>query len=122
MSDRFGSADPIRPAAPSGSGYDPETHMVTPPVPPAGAPQEPLMSTATVVTVATALLALIVALGVPVDDDTQAAILAAIAVVAPIVLALVARGKVWAPATVRATVKAEVAKAVRAQPPTGGMY
>lgn len=97
------------------SGVDPETHVVTPPVPGPHAPSEPVLSTATVVTVVTAVLALLVALGLPISDEVQAAILGGIAVLAPIVLGLAARSKAWSPLTVRRTVQAEVAKAVRVE-------
>ncbi len=107
---------------PAGSGVDPETHEVTPPVPGPGAPAEPVLSAATVVTAVTAILAMLVSFGLPVDNDQQSAILGAIAVVVPIILGLIARSKAWAPRTVRQTVQAEVAKATRTQPPTGGTY
>jgi hypothetical protein len=101
--------DPVPPA----TGVDPETNTVTPPVPPPGAAQEPLLTVGTITAATTAILALVVALGLPVSNDTQAAILGVVAVVAPLVLALLARRTVWAPATVRATVNAEVAKVQR---------
>ncbi len=107
---------------PAGSGVDPETHEVTPPVPGPGAPAEPVLSAASVVTVATAILAALVAFGLPVDANQQAALLGAIAVVAPVILGLIARSKAWAPRTVRQTVQAEVAKVTRTQPPTGGTF
>lgn len=109
----------VRPPA---GGVDPETNQVTPPVPGPYAPTEPILSTATVVTVVTAVMALLVALGLPIDDDLQTAILGAIAVIAPVVLGIIARQKAWAPATVRATVQAEVAKARRTEPPNGGVW
>lgn len=102
--------DPIRPPV---GGVDPETHQVTPPVPGPYAPTEPVLTAATVVTVVTALLAAAVAFGLPVTDDQQAALLGAVAVVAPVILAIIARNRAWAPATVRQTVQAEVAKAVK---------
>lgn len=95
------------------SGVDPETNTVTPPPPGPSAASEPALSAASVVAVVTAILALLTALGLPVDDDVQAKILTAIAVVAPIVLGLLARSKAWSPFTVGATVRAEVAKALR---------
>ncbi len=99
------------------SGVDPESHEVTPPVPGPSASPEPVLSTASIVTVVTAILAMLVSFGLPLSDDQQAAVLGAIAVVAPVVLGLVARSKAWAPLTVRKTVQAEVAKALRNQPP-----
>ncbi len=109
------------------SGLDPETNTVTPPPPGPSAPHEPVLSTATIVTVVTAVLALLTALGLPIDDDLQAAILGAIAVIAPVVLGLIARNLAWSPFTAGATVRAEVAKALREQqtpppPPTGGAW
>ncbi len=102
------------------SGVDPETHMVTPPVPGPGASPEPVLSTASIVTVATAILAAVVAFGLPVDADQQAKLLGAIAVLAPVILGLIARARAWAPQTVRQTVKAEVTKALREQ--AGGRF
>lgn len=61
---------------------------------------EPLLSTGTVTALATAVLALLVAFAVPLDDDQQAAILGVVAVLAPIVVAWVGRGRVYSPATV----------------------
>ncbi len=95
------------------SGLDPETNTVTPPPPPPTAPSEPVLSAASIVTVATAVLALVTALGLPVDDDVQAKILAAIAVIAPIVLGLLARQWAGSPFTAGAVARAELAKARR---------
>jgi hypothetical protein len=77
-----------------------------PAVPDPDAPKEPLITVGTITAVVTAVLALVVAFGAPVSDTTQAAILAAVAVLAPIVVALVGRGTVFSPATVRAMVLA----------------
>ncbi len=107
------------------SGVDPETHMITPPVPGPTAPSEPVLSAASLVTIATAILSMVTAFVIPVPDDKQAAILGAIAVLAPVILGLIARARAWAPQTVRQTVKAEVTKALREyrqQPPTGGTW
>ncbi len=109
----------------SASGVDPVTKTVTPPVPGQSAPSEPVLSAASLVTVATAILALLAAFAVPVSDDQQAAILGAIAVVAPIILGLIARNRAWSPFTAGATVRAEVEKALREQqpqPPAGGAW
>jgi hypothetical protein len=95
------------------SGVDPATNTVTPPPPSPQAPTEPVLSTASIVTVVTAVLAMLVSFGLPLSDDQQAAILAAIAVVAPVILGLLARNLAWSPFTVGATVRAEVAKALR---------
>jgi hypothetical protein len=114
-------SEPIRPPV---GGVDPETHQVTPPVPGPYAPSEPVLSSATIVTVVTAILAAAVSFGLPLGDDQQAAVLGAIAVVAPVVLGLIARGRAWAPLTVRQTVQAEVVKALReykaSNPPANG--
>ncbi len=114
-------SDPVRPPV---GGVDPDTNMVTPPVPSPYAPAEPVLTAASVVTVVTALLAAAVSFGLPVSDDQQAAILAAIAVVVPVILGIIARNRAWAPLTVGQTVRAEVEKALRAnrQPPNGGVW
>jgi hypothetical protein len=78
-----------------------------PPTPGPAAPTEPLLNVGAITAMATAVLGLVIALGMPVDDDTQTAILAVVAVVAPIVVALVGRGRVFSPRTVnRMVVKA----------------
>jgi hypothetical protein len=95
------------------SGFDPDTNTVTPPPPGPSAPSEPVLSAASVVTVVTAILALLAAFGMPLTGAQESAVLGAIAVVAPIVLGLLARSKAWSPFTAGATVRAEVAKALR---------
>ncbi len=72
-----------------------------------GTASEPLLSTGTIVTTATAILALIVSFGVPVTDAQQAAILGVLAVTAPLLVAIVGRGRVYAPDTVRALLARE---------------
>lgn len=62
--------------------------------------REPLISVGTITAVVTAILALLVAFGLNLSDDQQAAVLGFIAVAAPVAVALAARGKVYAPATV----------------------
>ncbi len=108
------------------SGVDPVTKMVTPPAPKPDAPTEPVLETASIVTVATAILSLIAAFGLPISDDLQAAILGAIAVVAPVVLGLIARNRAWSPRSAGALARAEAYEAVRLaghrQPPTGGQF
>lgn len=106
-------------------GVDPESHPVTPPVPGPYAPAEPVLSTASIVTVVTAILAAAVSFGLPLGDDQQAAILGAIAVVAPVILGIIARNRAWSPQTVGQTVRAEVTKAIReykASNPGGGSW
>lgn len=56
--------------------------------------REPLVTRATIVGVVTAVLSLLVVLGVPISADLKAAILTVAAAVAPIVVALVTRHKV----------------------------
>lgn len=75
-----------------------------PDVPPPGAPREPLLNVGTVVTLCTAILGALVAWGVKISDDQQAALLALLAVLAPIIVALIGRTKVWSPASVRAAI------------------
>lgn len=56
--------------------------------------REPLVTTASVTALVAALIGLLVAFNVPLSDDQQKAILAVTAIVAPIVVGLVARGRV----------------------------
>lgn len=72
-----------------------------PPVPEPGAPTEPLITVGTITALVTTGLALLVAFGIPVSDDRQAAILGVIGVVAPLVVMAIGRARVFAPATVR---------------------
>lgn len=67
------------------------------PTPP---PSEPLWSVGGITAAVTAVLALVTAFGLPLTDAQQAAILGVAAVAAPLVVALVGRGKVFSPATV----------------------
>ncbi len=69
-----------------------------------GAPKEPLLSVGTLIALCTALLGLLAAFGLKVDDDTQAAIIAFLAVAAPLFVAVIGRTKVWSPASVRAAI------------------
>lgn len=72
-----------------------------PPEPEANsADAEPALTVGMVLSAVTALLSLLVAVGLPVSGRVQAAILAVIATVAPIVTALWARGRVYSPQTV----------------------
>ncbi len=82
-----------------------------PPVPPRDAPAEPLLSVGTIVSVLSAVVALIVALGLPISDDVQAKLMALIIVLAPLVVAGIGRIRVWSPKTVNRVVAAERAKA-----------
>ena len=55
---------------------------------------EPLISISSIVAGATAVIALLVAFGVPLTEDQKVAILGLVGVVAPVIVALVTRGKV----------------------------
>lgn len=56
--------------------------------------REPLVTRATIVAAASAVISLLVVLGVPISDELKAALITTIAAVAPIVVALVTRHKV----------------------------
>ena len=55
---------------------------------------EPLISVSSIVAAATAVVALLVAFGVPLTEDQKVAILGLVGVIAPVIVALVTRGKV----------------------------
>ena len=55
---------------------------------------EPLISVSSIVAAATAIVALLVAFGVPLTEDQKVAILGLVGVLAPVIVALVTRGKV----------------------------
>lgn len=55
---------------------------------------EPLISISSIVAAATAVIALLVAFGVPLTEDQKVAILGLVGVLAPVIVALVTRGKV----------------------------
>lgn len=55
---------------------------------------EPLISISSIVAGATAIIALLVAFGVPLTEDQKVAILGLVGVLAPVIVALVTRGKV----------------------------
>ena len=55
---------------------------------------EPLISVSSIVAAATAVIALLVAFGVPLTEDQKVAILGLVGVIAPVVVALVTRGRV----------------------------
>ena len=55
---------------------------------------EPLISISSIVAGATAVIALLVAFGVPLTEDQKVAILGLVGVLAPVLVALVTRGKV----------------------------
>ena len=55
---------------------------------------EPLISISSIVAAATAIIALLVAFGVPLTEDQKVAILGLVGVIAPVIVALVTRGRV----------------------------
>ena len=55
---------------------------------------EPLISISSIVAAATAVIALLVAFGVPLTEDQKVAILGLVGFLAPVIVALVTRGKV----------------------------
>jgi hypothetical protein len=61
---------------------------------------EPLVSVGTITAAGAALLALVAAFGLRLNDDQQAAVLGILAVVAPIIVAWWGRRKVYSPSTV----------------------
>ncbi|MCX4470437.1 hypothetical protein OOK41_08975 [Micromonospora sp. NBC_01655] len=69
---------------------------------PDSAATEPLVTVGVLTAAVTAVLALLVAFGLPLSDAQQTAILGLVAVLAPLVVAAIARGRVYSPATVRA--------------------
>ena len=62
--------------------------------------KEPLLTTGSIAAIVAAMLVFLKSFGVPITDDQQEAIRNLVAVLAPIVLALVARQFVYAPASV----------------------
>ncbi|MER5703467.1 hypothetical protein ABT023_16200 [Micromonospora sp. NPDC002296] len=68
---------------------------------PASTAREPLFTVGGITAGVTASIALGVAYGLPVTDAQQTAILGLVAVLAPLIVAVVARGRVYSPATVR---------------------
>ncbi|SCL21527.1 hypothetical protein [Micromonospora inyonensis] len=67
---------------------------------PASQSTEPLWTVGGITAAVTATLALLVAFGLEVTDEQETAILGVVAVVAPLIVTAVARGRVYAPATV----------------------
>ncbi len=63
---------------------------------------EPNLTVGAVTAAAAAVLALVVAFGVPLGAEQQAAILGVVAVLAPLVATAIARYKVWPDAKVQA--------------------
>ena len=63
---------------------------------------EPAITVGTVSALVSAILVLLVALGVPISEDVQTAVIAVIAAAGPIVGAAIIRGKVWSDESHRA--------------------
>lgn len=62
---------------------------------------QPVVTTAWFTSLGAAVLALLFAFGVPIDDDQKAAILTVLSIVGPLIAGYVARRWAYAPATVR---------------------
>lgn len=77
---------------------------------------EPAVTGGSVVAVVTALLALVVAFGVPITDQQREAILAVVGVVAPLAVALLVRKHVTPTAKVEDQVAQAVSEAVTVPP------
>lgn len=75
-----------------------------PPVPGPDAPGEPLISVGSTVTLAAAAVSLLVLFGVHISDDAKAQIMTVVGILAPIIVTLIGRMKVFSPKTVRALV------------------
>lgn len=67
---------------------------------------EPILTTNTLAAGAGAILALLLALGIPIDTDLKVAILGAVVALGPLLLAVINRRNVYAPATHRAALAA----------------
>lgn len=67
-----------------------------------GTSREPLLTVGAIGTIVTAGLAVGVAFGLPLTAEQRTAILALVAAAAPLAVAAIGRGRVYAPATVRA--------------------
>lgn len=67
---------------------------------PASESTEPLWTVGGITAAVTAILALFVAFGLELSEEQKAAILGVVAVAAPLIVSMVGRGRVYAPATV----------------------
>ncbi|WP_431976193.1 hypothetical protein [Micromonospora haikouensis] len=74
--------------------------MSEPTTPPASEASEPLVTVGTITAGATAVIATTIAFGVPLSTDQRTALLGLVAVFAPLVVAMIGRGRVYSPATV----------------------
>lgn len=97
---------------------------VTKPVPSSAMSTEPATIVGSITAAATAIIALLVAFGMDLTQDQQNAILGVVAVAAPVIAAVIIRGKVYAPKTVQEQVNAAAvtgeATDVAPPPPTTG--
>jgi hypothetical protein len=73
-----------------------------PQTPPPNAPAEPLISVGTITAVVAALVAAGIAFGLHITDDQKGTLLTLVGLVAPLVVDLIGRTKVFSPRTVRA--------------------
>lgn len=73
-----------------------------PDIPPAGSPGEPLLTVGGVGSLVTAIIAALVAFAVPLSQTQQVAILGLVVALAPFLIAVVGRRRVWSPDSVRA--------------------
>jgi hypothetical protein len=91
----------------------PPARNVTPLDPPPPAPdpdttsEEPLLGVGTIVTGITGLLDLAVLFGVHLSNAQEAAILAVVTLLAPILVALIGRKRVWSPVSVNKLLAAQ---------------
>ncbi len=95
---------------------------VTKPVPQNAMATEPATIVGTITAAATAIIALLVAFGLDLSDEQQQAILGVVAVAAPVIAAVVIRGKVVSPKTAQeltnSSAKTGVAADVATPPPS----
>ena len=91
------------------------------PVPTGITNTEPALSTGSITAAVTAILALLVAYGFDISQEQQVAILGVVAVIAPIVVAVITRSQVFSPAsTARIANEAAVTgDATIGKPPSG---
>lgn len=81
-----------------------------PEIPAPDAPREPLLSVGTITALAAGAIALAVSFGLDLSAEQTGAITAVVSGLAPLVVALWGRAKVFSPATVRDMVKAAEAE------------
>ena len=76
---------------------------------------EPLLTVGSITAVVTAAIALLVSFGLPISDGQQTAMLRILAVVVPLVVAFIARRKVFSPTTVKKLLGSDAS--TNAEPP-----